>query len=209
MDQLKNIPPGQTEPEKNRTDDISSKVLKWLIFECIAVLVLFLVMMLALVLRAYYPEEHSFPVQRRVVSGDVFSGSTRVQSDNRINNARRNILDGDITIMGGAPARFYSEDESSPGNMSADDDGLHPLPVADRTDLGVDAAQTQPVPGSVITTETTTEYRGDTVVETVTTIEKKGETTVQTTVTTETKNGIVIKKTTSTSTTVVETPAEQ
>jgi len=52
-----------------------------------------------------------------------------------------------------------------------------------------------------VTTQTVTEYDGDTTIETVTTTEVKGNTTVQTTVVTETKNGVVVKKTTTTSST--------
>ncbi len=52
-----------------------------------------------------------------------------------------------------------------------------------------------------VTTETVTEYNGDTTIETVTTTEVNGNTTVQTTTTTETKNGKVVKKTSSTTTT--------
>ena len=55
-----------------------------------------------------------------------------------------------------------------------------------------------------VTTETVTEYNGDTTIETVTTTEVNGDTTVQTTVMTETKNGVVVKKTSSTTTTMTE-----
>ena len=195
----------QTEPAKNKTDDISSKVLKWLIFECVAVLFLFLLMTLALVLRAYYPENHFIPVERKLVSGEVFSGSTGEQADNRIHSAKRKILDGDVTIREDAP-HFYSEDSSAPANASADDDGLRPLVRTVRDSNAEKASQT--FPGSVITTETTTEYKGDTVIETVTTTETKGDTTVRNTVRTETKNGAVIRKTTSTSTTTVQNLSE-
>lgn len=54
------------------------------------------------------------------------------------------------------------------------------------------------------TTETITEYKGDTTIETVTTTEVNGDTTVQTVTTTETKNGKVVKKTSSTTTTTTE-----
>ena len=56
-----------------------------------------------------------------------------------------------------------------------------------------------------VTTETITEYDGDTTIETVTTTETKDNTTVQTTVVTETKNGVVVRKSSSTSTTNVTT----
>ena len=56
-----------------------------------------------------------------------------------------------------------------------------------------------------VTTETITEYDGDTTIETVTTTEAKDNTTVQTTVVTETKNGVVVRKSSSTSTTNVTT----
>ncbi len=52
-----------------------------------------------------------------------------------------------------------------------------------------------------VTTQTITEYQGDTTIETVTTTEVNGDTTTQTTVVTETKNGSVVKKTTSTTAT--------
>ncbi len=193
----------QTEPGKNKTDDISSKVLKWLIFECVAVLFLFMLMTLALVLKAYYPENHFVPVERKIVSGEVFSGSMGEPEDNRIHSAKRKILDGDITIQEDVP-RFYSEDGAAPAKASAEDDGLRPLARTNRSDGSTAEKASQPLPGSVITTETTTEYKGDTVIETVTTTETKGDTTVQTTVMTETKNGAVIRKTTSTSTTTIQ-----
>lgn len=50
------------------------------------------------------------------------------------------------------------------------------------------------------TTQTVTEYNGDTTIETVTTTEVNGDTTTTTTTTTETKNGTVVKKTTTTTT---------
>lgn len=52
-----------------------------------------------------------------------------------------------------------------------------------------------------ITTQTVTEYNGDTTIETVTTTEVNGDTTVQTTTITEMKNGVVVKKNTTTTTT--------
>lgn len=54
------------------------------------------------------------------------------------------------------------------------------------------------------TTQTVTEYNGDTTIETVTTTEVNGDTTTTTTTTTETKNGAVVKKTTTTTTTTAE-----
>lgn len=52
-----------------------------------------------------------------------------------------------------------------------------------------------------VTTQTVTEYNGDTTIETVTTTEVNGDTTVETVTMTETKNGKVVKKTTTTTTT--------
>ncbi len=52
-----------------------------------------------------------------------------------------------------------------------------------------------------VTTETITEYNGDTTIETETTTEVNGDTTVQTTTTIETKNGVVVKKTSAKTTT--------
>ena len=61
-----------------------------------------------------------------------------------------------------------------------------------------------------VTTETVTEYNGDTTIETVTTTEVNGDTTTTTTTTTETKNGAVVKKTTTTTTTTTDNqPASQ
>lgn len=55
-----------------------------------------------------------------------------------------------------------------------------------------------------VTTETVTEYNGDTTIETVTTTEVNGDTTTTTTTTTETKNGAVVKKPMTTNTTTGE-----
>ena len=55
-----------------------------------------------------------------------------------------------------------------------------------------------------VTTETVTEYNGDTTIETVTTTEVNGDTTTTTTTTTETKNGKVVKRTSTTTTTTTE-----
>lgn len=52
-----------------------------------------------------------------------------------------------------------------------------------------------------VTTQTITEYHGDTTIETVTTTEVNGDTTVETKTITEKKNGTVVKTTTSTTTT--------
>ena len=52
-----------------------------------------------------------------------------------------------------------------------------------------------------VTTQTITEYNGDTTIETVTSTEVKGDTTVETKTVTEKKNGVVVKTTTSTTTT--------
>ena len=131
----------------------------------------------------------------------------KVASDeiSQIEKYQKNEMYEDVTIREDAP-HFYSEDSSAPANASADDDGLRPLVRTVRDSNAEKASQT--FPGSVITTETTTEYKGDTVIETVTTTETKGDTTVRNTVRTETKNGAVIRKTTSTSTTTVQNLSE-
>ena len=59
-----------------------------------------------------------------------------------------------------------------------------------------------------VTTQTITEYNGDTTIETVTTTEVNGDTTVETKTVTETKNGAVVKTTTSTTTTT-STPSSR
>lgn len=60
-----------------------------------------------------------------------------------------------------------------------------------------------------ITTQTVTEYNGDTTIETVTTTEVNGDTTTITTETTESRKGFVVKKTTTTTTTTGNQPASQ
>lgn len=59
------------------------------------------------------------------------------------------------------------------------------------------------------TTQTVTEYNGDTTIETVTTTEVNGDTTTITTETTESRKGFVVKKTTTTTTTTGNQPASQ
>ena len=212
-------PARQDQPKK--TEDISSRVLKWLIFECVFVLLLFFVMIVILVVRGRNPEEQALPIQRKTVSGDMFHGDMTASTPPGIQKIEtvRNILDGEVQI-------FVDGNENvspliarpvgkSPNTASAA--GQPPnrdasAMISEKPHPGNDVAspdsekKTEPETGridSVITTKTIKEYRGNVIVETVITTEEKGDTTFQTTVVTETKNGVVIRKTTTESTTTV------
>ena len=210
-------PVRQDQPRKN--NDISSKVLKWLIFECVFVLILFFIMIVILLVRARYPEEQATTVQRNAVSGDVFRGDMGALSGNQRTEYVRNVLDGEVTIVvdgeepvsvpnagtagksliATASARLPSDYDPSVRGTA------EPAPGSEK-DASSRGTKQDPGVGridSVITTKTITEYRGNVLVETFITTEERGDTTIETTVVTETKNGVVIRKTTTESTTTV------
>ncbi len=225
-----NTNPSSQQDRKKKNEDISTRVLKMLIFECVLVLLLFVVMIVILVVRAQYPEDQASPIRRKTVSGDVFHGEAGAQTGRSRFTAMRNVLGGDVSIAvkddeilspkeetaGKSPdaalqSRSRASDPAHSGNQPDRIPG--PLPLSDGSAHDPVQPSSDSKSGrveSVITTQTTREYRGNVIVETVITKEEKGDIIYQTTVVTETKNGVVIRKIkTESTTTVMNDPSSE